>query len=309
MIEQRYKDQVHLLLQALPYVAKEKSLALKGGTAINLFVHEMPRLSVDIDLVYLPLEDRETALANISGCLKRISDDLKANIPNISVTPASREGEDVKINCQIPGAQIKIEVNTVTRGHAFPLRRMEVNETVEEEFGKFAAINIISQEELFGGKICAALDRQHPRDLFDIKQLFENGEGLTTGIKNGFLIALISHMRPINEVIKPAFLNQKETYTKQFSGMTAIDFSYEDFEETREKLVKTITEMLTDKDKRFLISFKKGEPDWSLFPVSEVEKLPAVQWKLHNINKLKEQNPDKHNTMVKALEDKLLADK
>ena len=111
MIEKRYKDQVHFLLQALTYVAKEKSLALKGGTAINLFESEMPRLSVDIDLTYLSFEDRETALANISACLGRIKKDLEDNIPNISVTPAKREGEDVKINLQIPGAQIKIELN------------------------------------------------------------------------------------------------------------------------------------------------------------------------------------------------------
>lgn len=307
MIEQRYKDQVNLLLRAMPYVAKEKSLVLKGGTAINLFENAMPRLSVDIDLTYLPFEDRETALANISACLGRIKKDLEDNIPNISVTPAKREGEDVKINLQIPGAQIKIEVNTVTRGHAFEFCHMEINEAVEEEYGKFAAINVVSKAELYGGKICAALDRQHPRDLFDVKQLFENG-GITTDIKNGFLIALISHMRPINEVIKPIFHDQRGTYAKQFSGMTDIKFSYEDFENTREKLVKTIFELLTEEDRRFLLSFKEGEPDWGLFSVKDVDKLPAVKWKLQNINRLKKENPEKHESMLKALEDKLLKD-
>lgn len=168
MIEQHYKDQVHLLLQTLPYVAKEKSLALKGGTAINLFENAMPRLSVDIDLTYLPFEDRETALRNISECLGRIKQDLEETIKGISVTPAKREGENAKINLQTANAQIKIEVNTVKRGHAFPTRYMEINEIVEEEFGKFAAIDVVSQAELYGGKNCAALDRQHPRDLFDV---------------------------------------------------------------------------------------------------------------------------------------------
>jgi len=61
MIADIYRSQVELLLRVLPYVAKEKVFALKGGTAINLFVRDLPRLSVDIDLTYLPFEDRATA--------------------------------------------------------------------------------------------------------------------------------------------------------------------------------------------------------------------------------------------------------
>lgn len=61
MAEQSYKQQVSLLLSVLPEVAKESCFALHGGTAINLFVRDMPRLSVDIDLTYLPLEDRQSA--------------------------------------------------------------------------------------------------------------------------------------------------------------------------------------------------------------------------------------------------------
>ncbi len=116
MIDPKYKAQVDLLLQTIPYVAKETIFALKGGTAINLFLRNMPRLSVDIDLTYLPIDDRDTALKNISDGLGRIKVDLEKSIRGISVTPTSREGQDAKINCQIRGAQIKIEVNTVTRG-------------------------------------------------------------------------------------------------------------------------------------------------------------------------------------------------
>lgn len=305
MIDLRFKNQVNLLLQALPFVAKEKNLALKGGTAINLFELDMPRLSVDIDLTYLPLEDRESSLNNISKCLDNIALDLKDNISGISVTPTSREGHDVKINCQIPGAQIKIEVNTVTRGHAYPTRVLEVNETVEELFKRFVAITVISREELYGGKICAALDRQHPRDLFDVKKLFEHG-GITIDIKNGLLLALVSHMRPMNEVISPSFLDQRDTYVKQFSGMTTEIFTYEDFEATRIKLVKSIFDRLTVSDKQFLISLKKGEPKWELFPVKGIEKFPAVQWKLQNILKLKKYNSKKHSLLLNALEGKLV---
>lgn len=61
--------QVALLVRVLPWVATEKCLALKGGTAINLFVRDMPRLSVDIDLAYLPIEPREASLQHISAAL------------------------------------------------------------------------------------------------------------------------------------------------------------------------------------------------------------------------------------------------
>jgi len=77
MIDSKYKAQVDLLLQAIPIVAKEKHFALKGGTAINLFIRDMPRLSVDIDLTYLLVDDRKTALKNIpDGLVKELHQKL-----------------------------------------------------------------------------------------------------------------------------------------------------------------------------------------------------------------------------------------
>lgn len=65
MTAQRYTDQVSLLVRAIPEIAHEEMFALKGGTAINLFIRDLPRLSVDIDLVYLPIADRATSLASV----------------------------------------------------------------------------------------------------------------------------------------------------------------------------------------------------------------------------------------------------
>ena len=307
MIDPKYKAQVDLLLQTIPYVAKETIFALKGGTAINLFVRSMPRLSVDIDLTYLPIDDRETALKNISDGLARIKTDLERSIPRISVTAASREGQDVKINCQLPGAQIKIEVNTTTRGSIHPTRLMRVHDSVESAFGRFAAIHVVSMAELYGGKICAALDRQHPRDLFDVRLLQDN-EGFTDDIKDGFLVALISHMRPISEVISPMFIDQQQAFETQFSGMASIPFSYDDYEWTRVQLVGQVQSKLTNSDRQFLMSFKDGNPDWEKLSVKNVQDLPAVQWKLQNIERLKHDNPRKHQEMVSVLESVLFAD-
>ena len=301
MIDPKYKAQVDLLLQTLPYVAKETIFALKGGTAINLFERGMPRLSIDIDLTYLPIDDRETALKNISDGLARIKIDLEQSISRISVSAASREGQDVKINCQIPGAQIKIEVNTTTRGNINPTRLMRVHDSVESAFGRFAAIHVVSMAELYGGKVCASLDRQHPRDLFDVRLLLDN-ESFTEDIKVGFLIALLSHMRPISEVISPMFIDQQKAFETQFSGMADIPFSYDDFERTRIQIVGEIQSKLTNDDRLFLMSFKEGKPDWEKLPVKNARELPAIQWKLQNIERLKHDNSMKHKEMVSVLE-------
>ena len=300
MIEPKYKAQADLLLQTIPYVAKETIFALKGGTAINLFIRSMPRLSVDIDLTYLPIDDRETALKNISDGLGRIKADLEKSISGISVTPASREGQDVKINCQVPGAQIKIEVNTTTRGSINQPGLMRVHKGVEEAFGRFAAINVVSFSELFGGKVCAALDRQHPRDLFDVRLLQDN-EGLSNDIMIGFLVALLSHMRPINEVIRPKFIDQRHAFETQFSGMADIPFSYEDFDKTSEELVKVVHSSLSFEDRIFLLSFKEVDPIWELLSVRNTKDFPAVQWKLQNLGKLKKENPHKHKVLLDTL--------
>ncbi len=291
----------NLLLQVLPYVAKENNFALKGGTAINLFVRNIPRLSVDIDLTYLPLDTRAITLSNIQTSLNKIKIDIEKHLPDIRVhTVKLNGGTDVKLNCQSKNAQIKIEVNTITRGNVFPIKLMQINDTVQDEFGKFAAINVVSMAELYGGKICAAIDRQHPRDIFDVKLLLYN-EGFNDEIWQGFKVGLISHYKPISELISPILKDQKLAFDNQFAGMTSVDFSYNDYINTRKILIEIIKDKLTTDDKEFILSFENAEPKWELFPIPILKDLPAVKWKLLNINKLKEINPKKHYTMMDKL--------
>ncbi len=305
MIAPIYREQVDLLLLVLPHVAKEPALALKGGTAINLFVRDMPRLSVDIDLTYLPFDNRIAALENISKALGRIQNRLKTTLPGIRTTinPQS-DGHEAKLFCQLKGVGVKVEVNTTMRGHIRSPRLLQLTDAVQNEFGKFASIHVVSHAELFGGKICAALDRQHPRDLFDIFHLLQN-EGFTEEIRLGFLASLLSHNRPIHELIRPHFLKQGEVFEKQFSGMIFSSFSYNDYELTRKQLVQEIHSRLTNDEKIFLLSFKKGEPEWNLFPIEELSRMPAVQWKLMNIQKLIRDDPDKHAEQISNLKEAL----
>lgn len=301
MIAQAYKAQIDLLLQVLPYIAKEEIFALKGDTAINLFVRDMPRLSVDIDLTYLKVDSREEALINIQEGINRIKADIEKNLPDVKVHAVPLNGgTDIKLNVQGKNAQIKIEANTITRGNVFPTELMPVVDSVQDEFDKFAAINVVSMAELYGGKICAAIDRQHPRDVFDVKLLLEN-EGITDEIWDGIKIGLISHYKPINELLSPVLKDQKSAFDNQFAGMTADDFSYDDYQETRNTLIETLKGRLTENDKKFLLSFEQGEPQWDLFPHPILKDLPAIKWKLLNIQKLKKSNPKKHEALVNNL--------
>ncbi len=301
MINPLYRAQVDLLLRVLPFVAEEQVFALKGGTAINLFIRDLPRMSVDIDLSYLPFDDRNTALKNIDSSLKRIKKRIEESQQGIQVTSIPISGNDAKLSCFFENTQILIEVNTTMRGHLFEPRFLSVTDRVQAEFEWFSEINVVSSCELFGGKICAALDRQHPRDLFDVHYLLEN-EGITEEIKMGFIAGILSHPRPINELLNPNFLEQRITFDRQFSGMTLEPFSYENFEETRIRLIDEIKKSLTDKDKIFLKSFKNGEPEWDLFNSKNLKNMPAVNWKLLNIRKLIETNIQKHMESFRALE-------
>lgn len=169
---------------------------------------------------------------------------------------------------------------------------------MQDEFAAFCIMNTVPFGQLYGGKICAALNRQHPRDLFDAKFLLEN-EGFTVEVKQGFLFLLLGSNRPLHELLDPNLKDQRQVLKNQFDGMSSIPFSYPDFEETRLLLIKTIQQHLTKQDKAFLLSFINLIPDWSLY---DFEKFPAIQWKLQNLSNLKNGNPAKHRNLIEKLE-------
>lgn len=303
MISPDYKAQVRLLLMVLPYVAEEAVFALKGGTAINLFHRDFPRLSVDIDLTYLPTEDRKTALQGIANGLGRIKKSLEENIEGIQVsTLPQNDGQEAKLKCRLDRSEIKIEVNTTIRGYLWEPEELPVVDPVQDQFKLFTTARVVSKGELYGGKICAALDRQHPRDLFDIKVLLEE-EGITEQIRLGFIAALLGSGRPLNEMLQPNLQDQRSAFETQFAGMTDHPFTYEDFERTREQLLNEIQKnVFSENDKKFFISFKSGEPDWTLSPVEGLQDMAAVQWKLLNIGELKK-NRQKHQKELNKLKE------
>ncbi len=287
MIENIYFKQAHLMVQLLPFVMKHDHFALKGGTAINFFVRNLPRLSIDIDLAYIPVEDRKKSIQNISDSLKNISSSVKEVIGNVRVAPKILSELNLwrGIVIEKEGIIVKIEPNLIIRGPVFPCEMRDISEEARDLFEMFVSINTLSFADLFGGKICAALDRQHPRDLFDIKLLFGN-EGLTDDIRKAFLVYLISHNRPIHELLDPGFMDFKDIFEKEFASITRMDVKYSELVETRQKLISKIKNDLTLDEKRFLISVKKREPDWDLLGLKGIEHLPAVRWKLINLSRM-----------------------
>lgn len=287
-IDSIYGKQVRLLVRILPIIDTEKCFALKGGTAINLFYRDLPRLSVDIDLLYLPLENREQALENIKDALAGIAARIKAVIKGATVINTTElQNNSLCLLVHADGVRIKIELSPVIRGSVFPPVRMEVKREVEKHFG-YAELQVAAHPDLYAGKLCAALDRQHPRDLFDVKLLLEN-EGLTYELRKTFLVFLISHSRPINELLAPNFKDIRQVHENEFAQMTRVDISVEDLEAVRERMVKMINESLTPEEKRFLLSFKNKQPEWSLLGlpnVEEISQLPSVKWKILNLEKM-----------------------
>jgi predicted nucleotidyltransferase component of viral defense system len=282
----------------LPSIAAEDCFALKGGTAINLFLRDMPRLSVDIDLTYLPVAPRGPSLSAIGAAMKRIAERIRHSIAGAQVTEVPHEGAVIKLFVRAEGVQIKIEVTPVLRGCVYEAEMRTVSPMVEEAFG-FAEMRIVSFADLFAGKLVAALDRQHPRDLFDVRELLAK-EGIDENLRRAFIVYLLSHDRPMSEVLAPTRKDIAQEYERGFLGMADIEVSLDDLLAAREAMIQEIVGRMPTKHRQFLVLFEKGTPDWTLLGLSGIENLPAVRWRQQNLDKLA---PSKRAALVTRLEE------
>jgi predicted nucleotidyltransferase component of viral defense system len=292
----QYQAQVRLLMRLLPIVAREACFALKGGTAINLFVRNLPRLSVDIDLMYLPVHDRPEALAGIDAAMKRIKAAALAELPGARVAENIHDGAILRLLVIAEATQVKIEVSPVLRGVVHEPSTISVTEAVEEAFG-FAETSVVSFEDLFAGKLVAALDRQHPRDLFDVRGLLTN-EGLSDDLRETFIVYLLSHNRPMGEVLSGRVKDLANEYSNGFEGMTEATVAIDELVKTQHEMIEVLIGEMPDHHREFLIGFERGEPDWSLLKIGHVAELPAIRWRQRNLDKLK---PDQRSALVELL--------
>ena len=282
-----YTQKVELLLRLVPIVMDEGVFAIHGGSAINLFLKNLPRYSVDIDLTYIPLADRQASLEDINLHLKSICDKAKRAFKGMHVVP---NFNTCKLLCEYRGKQVKIEVNQTKRGIVGgEVLTIPLSEKAQNEFSLYCEAKIVPLTLLYGGKIAAALSRQHPRDLFDVKYM----EFPMNKCREGLIFCLLGSDRPIHESFAPSLIDQREAMENQFAGMTDIPFTYAEFEETRTKLIASVKSIMTEEDKSFLISFELGQPKWDGYEFEYFKEYPSVKWKLLNLKKLAKQNPKK----------------
>lgn len=299
-----YLDAVRLLLAVAPMVFRNPLFALKGGTAINLFVRDMPRLSVDLDLVIADhTTNRDEVLAMVSASLGTVRAEL-TGLGFRSEMGATAEGSETKLFIERARTRIKVEVNHVFRGTILPVEGRALTPSAQDTFFTDIEVPVLHPDELYGSKLVAAMDRQHPRDWFDVLGLFEQG-GLTPGIVECFVCYLAGHNRPVHEVLFANKIDIAPAYANEFAGMSREPVSLGELEETRRRLFAELPAALSDHQRAFLSGLVKGEPDWSLMSCAHLRDMPAIRWKLENLARLKRSSPEKFARQATELEAKL----
>jgi len=291
-MNQLYLDTARLLTQVAPLVFMDETFALKGGTAINLFVRDMPRLSVDLDLVFPDYNTpRAQALQRINEAIRQSAERLNKRGFQTHALAAADVGE-TKLLVRRGGIEVKIEVNFVMRGTVYPIRTASLTSNAREMLLADLEIPVVSLEDMYGGKLVAAMDRQHPRDLFDVMELFAH-EGITPGIRRAFIVYLASHNRPVHEVLFPSSRDISHDYEHNFKGMTTEPVELEKLLAARVRMVRELQQGLDADERQFLLSIVANRPEWPLLGVAHLEHLPGIRWKLHNLERLQKANPKK----------------
>lgn len=192
---------------------------------------------------------------------------------------------------------VKIEPSLILRGSVYPPQKRELCLAAQERFEAFVTAQTLSVADLYGGKLCAALDRQHPRDLFDVNLLLDD-TGITREVRRAFVVYLAGHDRPMSELLAPRLQDIRQLYADHFTGMIRSEVSFEDLLEIQRDLPEALVRALDNDEKEFLISVKRGEPEWERMGMGHLDQLPAIQWKLGNIRKM---NPAKHKAALEKL--------
>lgn len=307
-MDKAYADTVRLLLTVAPDVFRNDAFAMKGGTAINMFVRDMPRLSVDIDVVYTPWNvARDEAMAAIAAELAAIRERVMRMelIANTIGNPNDMTDTGDRTLLVTNGAvAMKVEVNTVFRGTVLPVNRRSLVTSAAERFAVGLDLPVLAIDELYASKLVAAMDRQHPRDLFDVSEMYKAG-GLSEECVECFVVYLAGHHRPMHEVLFGRRKDIAREFRTTFVGMTTEEVALSTLLHARERLFRELPARLTANHRQFLIGLARAEPDWTLLRCPHAARLPALQWKLLNLRKLNNTRPEKFAEQASALEQKL----
>lgn len=298
-----YIDAVRLLLEVAPEVFNNQLFALKGGTAINLFLHDMPRLSVDLDLVYIDHKaTRDEALQQINAALSATTSILGSR--GIRCERGLSE-EETKLFIERDRVRVKVEVNHVFRGTILPIAPRALSENTQNTFFTDIELPVLHPDEIYGSKLVAAMDRQHPRDLFDVLELYAR-DGLTPGIVECFICYLAGHNRPVHEVLFANQIDITRSYENEFAGMTKEPLAFDTLSKIRSTLFTELPSVITNNQREFLLSLVRCDPDWTLMSCPHLSSMPAIRWKMTNLQRLREVNPAKfaeqHSELLRRLD-------
>ena len=300
-VNQTYLETARLLIQVAPFVFADDTFALKGGTALNLFVRDMPRLSVDLDLVFVDHRlNRIDALRRINEAIRGAVGSLKRRGFQTHAPNVTEQGE-TKLFVRRGRLEVKVEVNFIMRGTVHPPSTASLTARAREALMADLELSVLSLEDLYGGKLVAALDRQHPRDLFDVMQLFMH-EGITPTIRRSFVVYLSCHSRPIHEVLFPTYRDISGEYERTFRGMTAEPVDLAALLATRDRMAQELQSGLDADERAFLLSIARSEPNYGLMGIDHLAEMPGVRWKITNLEKLAKANPGKFEAQANALE-------
>ena len=299
-MDKSYVATVRLLLEAAPDVFQSSRFAMKGGTALNLFVQDMPRLSVDIDVVFVAHKTgRGTALAEIAAELAAIQRRFISRGIGAEVV-SSKTGDETKIIAHRGREEVKIEINHVFRGTLLPVEHRPLVKNAGDLFTTSLSVPTLAVAELYGSKLVAAMDRQHPRDLFDVHGMFLRF-GLTPEIVECFVGYLAGHNRPVHEVLYSRDIGLALPFENEFAGMEREPVTVPELEAARTRLRRELLAALTADHKRFLLGLVAGVPPWEAMTCRHLAELPAVQWKLQNLARLKQSNAAKFQAQADEL--------
>ena len=299
-IDEKYEAQVRLLLGIMPSIAEDDAFALKGGTAINLFHRDLPRLSVDIDLAYVKANDWGKSMSDIARRLPRIAESISASPLGLGATVCKPgETSSPTIIVEGNGATVKVEVSPVMLGTVNDPVDARTSGKTEEKFG-FVEARVLAFADLYAGKIRAAMERQDSRDLFDVKYLYDN-EGLTEDLFRTFLVYAVSAESPTCELLAPPVAPTAEAYRTRFEGMTDESVELDTLVKTQKRLHADVMGRLTGKYREFLLSFNRIEPNFDLIDLPSAANLPAVKFKLDRLDKVKREDSSKYSEQHEQL--------
>jgi hypothetical protein len=223
----------------------------------------MPRLSVDLDLTFRNYQlDRNAAIEQITASLQSSAARLRSLGYSVHARTTS-EGHESKLFIRQNGIRVKVEANYVIRATVSPVDRLALRPRASAALMADLSLPLVSHADLYGAKLVAALDRRHPRDLFDVMELLE-AEGITPAIRQAFVVYLASNDRPVHEVLFPALKDLSYEFTHGFLGMTEFEVTLAERESARARMIAMLHSELSDNQRDFLLSLVQNKPQWQL---------------------------------------------